>query len=132
MRFTSSIIRILLATTIALWVPLCMCERAGADVPAQPSSCCKSLNSKPHCQKNEGKKPCNHDGSCSCSKRDLYPGVSADVHTPPVPVLLFVLTWPSPIDQPIDVQVRATTSHVRAPAPRPATSLLRQHCALIV
>ncbi|HYE60719.1 MAG TPA: hypothetical protein VD997_01875 [Phycisphaerales bacterium] len=125
-------LRLLLAVTLACWMPLCMCRTAGAAEVA--SACCSKRTERACCQSEDKQsgKPCKHDGSCACSKRASYVGPQVDQFTPELPVLLQVLTWPPAYMRVLAPAEFSPPSVAAVAPPMPPTSLLRQHCALVV
>lgn len=132
MALASVMLRLLLAVTLACWMPLCLCRTADAAEVA--TSCCSKRQERSCCQRESepAGKPCKHDGSCACSKRASYVGPQVDHFTPDLPVFLQVLTWPPAFMQVTEPVAFRLPSVAAVAPPMPPTSLLRQHCALVV
>jgi hypothetical protein len=134
MALPSVILKLLLVALLAAWSPMCLCNLAS--VATDPGSCCGTVPQKgccgsPHDEQPTGK-PCKHEGACDCQKRDAYTAGVPDGYSPLAPAVLFVLTWPAAIDAPAPWTAWQAQSWVAGLVAKPQTSLLHQHCALIV
>lgn len=135
MNLPSVILRLLLALTVACWAPLCLCQRAQAAVGGEPASCCSKPARASCCTggaEAPGGHPCDHEGSCACGQRDPYTSAPTAEYTPDFAAVVAVLSWPPAFAIEESHQARAATNTLAAAAPAPLTSLLRQHCALVV
>jgi|GEM_PF-6064555 len=139
MIFPTVILRLLLALTVACWVPLCLCQRAQAAAGGETASCC-SKPARASCCKGGAEaptptptdKPCDHEGSCTCGERDPYTSAPTAEYTPDLAAVVAILSWPPAFAIEESCQARAATRTLAAAPPAPPTSLLRQHCALVV
>jgi hypothetical protein len=135
MTLPSIILRLLLALTVACWAPLCLCQRAQAAAGGEVASCC-SKPARASCCKGGSeaptKKPCDHEGSCTCGQRDPYTSAPSADYTPGIAAVVAVLTWPPAFALGETHQAHTAMHTLAERAPMPPTSLLRQHCALVV
>jgi hypothetical protein len=135
MTLPTVILRLLLALTVAFWAPLCLCQRAQAAAGGEPANCCSKPARASCCQGGSDApagKPCDHEGSCTCGQRDPYTSAPSIDYTPDLAAVVAVLSWPPAFSIEESHQARAATNTLAAAPPAPFTSLLRQHCALIV
>ena len=132
MKSLNVILRLVLTLAIACWAPVCLCRAA---VAVETSTCCSHRSTDRGCcgvkDTPQPGHPCKHGSSCDCGKKDAYTSTTPEGFTPETPVVLLVLAWP-PV---FDVAMPRAVVSLAGPGPiiaAPQTSLLRQHCALVV
>ena len=133
----SSTFRCLLALLIALWSPMCLCS-SGADEPGpnhaseqtKTHGCCPESNQDGD---HHGRCPGHdHKGSgCTCPQLTATL-VKADQLAKACGELTVIVVYPVGCDMPAPHDPLADCVRLSTAVPRPSTSLLRMHCALIV
>ncbi len=120
-------IRVLLTLRVVLWLPFCMCVPVPS-VASAPSHACCACTSSPKTPAS----PCRHDtDSCGCYEPENWSAPANPVINLAMPPVVAVLSWPQIVPMESGAAYSPRWARVHRP-PAPATSLLRQHCALVV
>ncbi|MGH7244635.1 MAG: hypothetical protein ACREJD_14580 [Phycisphaerales bacterium] len=136
-----AIFRSFLVLLLAVWNPLCLCNTHGAEAASPALSacgaactCCEDSKAPDGCDSadsDSGHKSDHARHDCACPNLIATSAPASEVAAKNVSVMavvpLFEMPRPEPFEPQVGVEVRS-----RLVLPKPATSLLRQHCALIV
>lgn len=137
MLVRSATFRYLLALLMAIWSPMCLCQsNAAADAPDHT----QSQSTQHHDQEESDDSSHHHDGcpghdhkgsKCDCPQLTATTAKTDQAFKVSFPQVIAILSWHESDWTVFSSKSLGCTRPIRA-APRPPTSLLGMHCALIV
>lgn len=137
MLLRSATFRYLLALLMAIWSPVCLCQ---ADAPAQSPEHAHSERNTHHGHEDSDGPADHHEGcpghdhkgsSCDCPQLAATTAKADQAFKISFPQVIAILSWHESDWSVFSSNSLGCTRPIRA-APRPPTSLLGMHCALIV
>jgi hypothetical protein len=129
MAGSSTILRIVLALAMVLYVPVCLCGGDRAEprhATASVHKCCHHGQAPVHDPQKHPKK------TCDCSPSPVLSASGLSLAAVDLPAVADAPCWTSWTPPWLEGGAAQTHSIKALRAPRPSASLLRQHCALIV